>query len=86
VGGGGQPYETQMSDVRKRQDRLYTADANAETRYSHENKSVAELYEEHLGKPLGTMSHKLLHRKYTDRSTPTTREGEGAKIEENCCR
>lgn len=86
VGGGGQPYETQMSDVRKRQDRLYTADANAETRYSHENKSVAELYEEHLGKPLGEMSHKLLHRKYTDRSMPTTREGEGARTEENCCR
>jgi iron-only hydrogenase group A len=84
IGGGGQPYQTQIADLRKRQERLYTADAGADTRYSHENRSVAELYEKYLGTPLGEVSHKLLHRKYTDRSTPATRADTTAPIEETC--
>jgi iron-only hydrogenase group A len=68
AGGGGQPYQGEMKDVRKRIDRLYAADAEAEVRASHQNKSVAALYEEHLGRPLGEVSHRLLHRAYTDRS------------------
>ena len=58
----------EMKDVRKRIDRIYDADAEAEVRVSHENKSVAALYEEYLGRPLGEVSHRLLHRAYTDRS------------------
>ena len=69
AGGGGQPYKGDMDDVRKRIQRIYDADQKAETRYSHENKSVAELYQEYLGRPLGDVSHHLLHRRYTDRST-----------------
>jgi NADH-quinone oxidoreductase subunit G/NADP-reducing hydrogenase subunit HndD len=68
VGGGGQPYGSEMTDVRRRADRIYAADARAEQRYSHENTSVAALYEEHLGRPLSEVSHRLLHRQYTDRS------------------
>jgi iron-only hydrogenase group A len=68
VNGGGQPYGTELVDVRKRMDRIYEADAKAEVRTSHENKSVAALYEDYLGKPLGDASHRLLHRRYTDRS------------------
>ena len=34
-----------MKDVRRRIERLYDADRRAETRYSHENKGVAALYE-----------------------------------------
>ncbi len=68
AGGGGQPYKGDMHDVRKRMQRIYDADQKAETRYSHENKSVAELYQEFLGRPLGDVSHHLLHRGYTDRS------------------
>jgi iron-only hydrogenase group A len=84
VGGGGQPYGTEMSDVRKRMDRIYTADANAEVQYSHENKSVAELYEEFLGQPLGAVSHKLLHRKYVDRSM-TKREDDMTGVSDAAC-
>jgi len=69
AGGGGQPYKGDMDDVRKRIQRIYDADQKAETRYSHENKSVAELYQEYLGRPLGDVSHHLLHRRYTDRGT-----------------
>jgi iron only hydrogenase large subunit-like protein len=68
AGGGGQPYQGEMKDVRKRMDRIYEADAQAEIRSSHENKSVAALYEEHLGQPLSEASHRLLHRRYTNRS------------------
>jgi len=85
VGGGGQPYETEMSDVRKRMDRIYTADANAEVQYSHENKSVAELYEEYLGQPLGAVSHRLLHRKYVDRSLTAIREDDSVSVSDAAC-
>jgi NADP-reducing hydrogenase subunit HndD len=68
AGGGGQPYDGDMQDVRKRMQRIYEADRRAEDRSSHENKSVAELYQEYLGRPLGEVSHHMLHRKYTDRS------------------
>jgi iron only hydrogenase large subunit-like protein len=85
VGGGGQPYDTELSDVRKRMDRIYTADANAEVQYSHENKSVAELYEEYLGKPLGEVSHRLLHRKYVDRSMSLSGEDELVRVSDVAC-
>ena len=67
-GGGGQPYNSDMGHVKKRIQRMHDADLKAETKYSHDNKSVAELYEELLGKPLSEVSHRLLHRTYSDRS------------------
>jgi iron-only hydrogenase group A len=73
-GGGGQPYNSDMTDVKKRMQRIYDADSKAEIKYSHENKSVAELYEELLGKPLSDVSHHLLHRTYTDKSSTLTPE------------
>ena len=75
AGGGGQPYGSELKDVRKRIDRIYEADAKAETRMSHENKSVATLYEEYLGRPLGEVSHRMLHRAYTDRSVAAQAAG-----------
>ncbi len=74
-GGGGQPYNSDMTDVKKRIKRIYEADKKAEVKYSHENKSVAELYEEFLGRPLGEVSHHLLHRSYTDKSALTALHG-----------
>jgi len=68
AGGGGQPYGTEAADLLKRLERVYDADARSEVRSSHENRSVAALYEEYLGRPLGEVSHRLLHRSYTDRS------------------
>jgi iron-only hydrogenase group A len=78
AGGGGQPYGTEAADLRKRLDRVYDADARAAVRSSHENRSVATLYEEYLGRPLGEVSHRLLHRSYTDRSVvaPTEDDAE----------
>ncbi len=78
AGGGGQPYGTEAADLRKRLDRVYDADTRAAVRSSHENRSVATLYEEYLGRPLGEVSHRLLHRSYTDRSVvaPTEDDAE----------
>jgi NADH-quinone oxidoreductase subunit G/NADP-reducing hydrogenase subunit HndD len=67
VGGGGQPYETDTEAVKKRLRRIYEVDRTAEKRLSHENEEVKELYRTFLGKPLGPVSHRLLHRTYTDR-------------------
>jgi NADH-quinone oxidoreductase subunit G/NADP-reducing hydrogenase subunit HndD len=78
AGGGGQPYNRDMQDVRKLMHRIYDADQKAESRYSHENKSVADLYQEYLGRPLSDVSHHLLHREYTDRSTGAAAELEPA--------
>ena len=68
AGGGGQPYGTGTSEVRRRLEQLRETDDQAEIRASHENQSVAALYEQYLGRPLGEVSHELLHRTYTDRS------------------
>ncbi len=68
VGGGGQPYATDAAAVRERMERLYEVDRRSRQRRSHENADVRALYEELLGRPLGEVSHRLLHRTYTDRS------------------
>jgi iron-only hydrogenase group A len=74
AGGGGQPYNSDVQDVRRRMQRIYDADHRADTRSSHENTSVAGLYEKYLGTPLSEVSHHLLHRAYTDRSAATPAE------------
>jgi NADH-quinone oxidoreductase subunit G/NADP-reducing hydrogenase subunit HndD len=68
VGGGGQPYDTDAEAVKERLERLYEVDRRSRHRRSHENADVQALYEELLGRPLGEVSHRLLHRTYTDRS------------------
>ncbi len=68
VGGGGQPYDTDAEVVRERLERLYEVDRRSRRRRSDENAGVQALYEELLGRPLGEVSHRLLHRTYTDRS------------------
>jgi iron only hydrogenase large subunit-like protein len=85
AGGGGQPYQGEMKDVRKRIDRIYDADLQAEASASHENKSVAALYEEYLGRPLGTVSHRLLHRTYTDRSAAASVDADQGRATDGTC-
>jgi iron only hydrogenase large subunit-like protein len=68
IGGGGQPYDTDATVVKERLERLYDVDRRSRQRRSHENADVRALYEELLGRPLGEVSHRLLHRTYTDRS------------------
>jgi NADH-quinone oxidoreductase subunit G/NADP-reducing hydrogenase subunit HndD len=68
IGGGGQPYETDAEAIRVCLERIYEADRRAQFRVSHANDEVNQLYAEMLGKPLGEISHHLLHRHYVDRS------------------
>jgi NADH-quinone oxidoreductase subunit G/NADP-reducing hydrogenase subunit HndD len=67
IGGGGQPYESDAENIRVRLERLYDADRRSTVKTSHDNSEVQELYAEMLGKPLGEISHHLLHRSYVDR-------------------
>ncbi|MEE1013611.1 MAG: NADH-dependent [FeFe] hydrogenase, group A6 [Clostridia bacterium] len=73
VTGGGQPIvpaRVQMGvDLKKeRAKALYTEDANAAIRKSHENPDITKLYEEFLGEPGGHKAHELLHTHYQARS------------------
>lgn len=67
LGGGGQPV---APDWQKRDDRMtaiYMEDKNLPQRKSHENPAISTLYKDFLGKPLGHLSHELLHTSYTKR-------------------
>jgi NADP-reducing hydrogenase subunit HndD len=67
IGGGGQPRMT-TNEVRKaRIAAIYAEDENRTLRKSHENPSIAQIYKEFLGKPLGHRSHELLHTHYERR-------------------
>lgn len=64
VGGGGQPINDGEEMAYLRGESLYYLDTHADIRYSHENKDVEKLYKDFLGKPIGELSHHLLHREY----------------------
>lgn len=68
INGGGQPKSDDKDIVKKRLDRVYTMDEKATLRRSHENKEIQQIYSEYLKKPLGHLSHELLHTTYNDRS------------------
>ncbi|MCR4442880.1 MAG: NADH-dependent [FeFe] hydrogenase, group A6 [Peptococcaceae bacterium] len=69
LGGGGQPLNTAdyVGIRKKRMEAVYEADRGLPLRKSHENPYIKKIYEEFLGKPLGEMSHKLLHTHYRNR-------------------
>jgi len=67
LGGGGQPIPTSNCIRLKRNHAIYQEDSGMKFRKSHENPEVIEIYNEFLEKPLGHLSHKLLHTKYTCR-------------------
>jgi NADP-reducing hydrogenase subunit HndD len=69
IGGGGQPRFTDNSIREKRIAAIYQEDEHREIRQSHENPAVQSLYKDYLKKPLGEISHKLLHTSYKKRST-----------------
>jgi NADP-reducing hydrogenase subunit HndD len=68
IGGGGQPYGTTNRVREQRIEATYKVDAGMPQRKSHKNEAVNELYKEFLFKPLGEVSHRLLHTKYRNRS------------------
>jgi len=67
IGGGGQPRMTTNAIRKKRIEAIYKEDEGKKMRKSHENPEIVQIYKEFLGEPLGEMSHKLLHTKYTPR-------------------
>jgi iron-only hydrogenase group A len=71
VGGGGQPYSTDLNRIRARMKSLYTIDATEALRVSHNNADIQRLYNEYLDEPLSEKSHHLLHTHYTAREVLT---------------
>ena len=67
IGGGGQPVLPDREKRAARARSVYAEDAGMPLRKSHENPEVQELYRTFLGKPLGALSHALLHTHYAAR-------------------
>lgn len=67
LGGGGQPIPTNPEIRKKRAEAIYAEDMVHHIRKSHQNPEVQKLYHDFLKKPLGEVSHHLLHTKYTKR-------------------
>jgi iron-only hydrogenase group A len=71
VGGGGQPYGTDISKIKGRAQELYTIDDTEHLRVSHANPEIIQLYNEFFGEPNSHKSHELLHTHYQKRETLT---------------
>lgn len=69
-GGGGQPIHEGQELAVSRGRELWRMDARADVRFSHENPDIQELYHSYLKKPLGELSHHLLHTDHTAWDTP----------------
>lgn len=67
INGGGQPINADIEAVKARLQALYLIDRDEQVRVSHKNESIARLYRELLGQPLGKISHQLLHTHYKKR-------------------
>ena len=61
INGGGQPYKEDAAMVEERRHVLYGLDKHDNLRFSHENPSVKQCYEEYFEKPLSHMAHEILH-------------------------
>lgn len=69
VGGGGQPWGSDMARRARRGETLYKEDKSLPYRRSHENPSIKFIYERYLEKPNSEKAHHLLHTHYFRRST-----------------
>ncbi|NLJ47939.1 MAG: ferredoxin, partial [Treponema sp.] len=67
IGCGGQPVAVDQKKRDIRQKAVYAEDKRLPIRKSHENPSISAIYKEFLGKPLGHLSHELLHTEYKRR-------------------
>jgi NADP-reducing hydrogenase subunit HndD len=68
IGGGGQPRFTTNEVRQKRIEAIYKEDEGKAVRKSHMNPEIVQIYEEFLKKPLGELSHSLLHTHYHERN------------------
>jgi NADH-quinone oxidoreductase subunit G/NADP-reducing hydrogenase subunit HndD len=73
ISGGGQPRPTDNEIRKKRLEAIYREDEAKTLRKSHQNPFITELYQNFLGKPLGHLSHELLHTHYQQRGLKTTK-------------
>lgn len=64
IGGGGQPYHTDIHTRMQRAAGLYNDDEKCVARCSHENPEIKQVYKEYLGHPNSEKAHKLLHTHY----------------------
>jgi len=75
IGGGGQPIPTNDTTRRARTSGLNRDDREVcALRMSHENPEIQALYSDFFGKPLGHLSHRILHTHYTPRPVNATAE------------
>lgn len=68
VGGGGQPWGSDMARRARRGETLFAEDRALKLRRSHQNPSIATIYDKFLGSPNSEKAHHLLHTHYTKRS------------------
>lgn len=71
--GGGQPISSCEGIGEDRRGVLYNLDKNNKIRFSHENPSIVDIYENYLEKPLSHKSHKLLHTDHSGWDTPSAK-------------
>ena len=71
VGGGGQPYGTDIGKVKMRTQELYNIDEAEALRASHANAEIARIYKEYFGEPNSHKAHELLHTHYQPREVLT---------------
>jgi iron-only hydrogenase group A len=69
IGGGGQIIPTNLLTRKARTGGVNLDDREHGLRKSHLNPEVTRIYQEFLEKPLGHLSHHLLHTTYVDRSS-----------------
>ncbi len=67
INGGGQHIGASEEAVKARMAALYDIDDKETIKVSHKNPEIIKLYEDYLGKPLGDLSHELLHTHYCKR-------------------
>lgn len=70
AGGGGQPIHEGAELAETRGKQLWQLDIGSSIRFSHENPDIQALYRDYLGKPLGELSHHLLHTDHTAWTMP----------------
>lgn len=67
LNGGGQHIGASEEDIKQRMKTIYDIDDKETIKVSHKNPEIIQIYEEFLEKPLGHISHELLHTHYYKR-------------------
>lgn len=86
IGGGGQIIPTNSLVRKNRTAGVNLDDRRQPMRKSHLNSEVEQLYKEFLHKPLGHLSHLLLHTAYVDRSQKNKAPAQAGCAEEGASR